>query len=54
MAAQAVQVIKNNRYGRNAAIIGHVAQGKGVTLMTLLGGRRLLPPLNGEGLPRIC
>jgi hydrogenase expression/formation protein HypE len=54
MAALAVQVMMNNRYGRNAAIIGHVADGKGLTLLTLLGGRRMLPPLNGEGLPRIC
>jgi hydrogenase expression/formation protein HypE len=40
--------------GGKAALIGHVAPGRGVALVTRLGGRRRLGPLAGEGLPRIC
>ncbi len=53
-AKQALDIIKGSRYGKDAAIIGHVTEGKGVSLRTDLGGRRMLPPLQGEGLPRIC
>ncbi|WP_028585553.1 hydrogenase expression/formation protein HypE [Desulfogranum mediterraneum] len=42
--------------GRDAAIIGRVAAGdRGrVSLTTTIGGTRLLEPLTGEPLPRIC
>ena len=53
-AAEALQILRASRYGENAQRIGSVKVGKGVTLITELGGRRILPPLNGEGLPRIC
>ena len=33
---------------------GNVVDGKGVTLVTPLGGKRKIGPLVGEGLPRIC
>ena len=54
LATQALSVIKSSPYGQNAAIIGHTSEGRGVSLLTDLGGRRVLPPLHGEGLPRIC
>lgn len=43
-------------YGREAAIIGRVADGSAgrVVLETVLGTRRLLGMLSGEQLPRIC
>jgi len=53
-AQQALEIITNSPYGKDAAVIGHVTEGKGVSLRTELGGRRMLPPLQGEGLPRIC
>ena len=41
--------------GREAAIIGHVAEGRGqVVLETELGGRRTLEELEDDPLPRIC
>ncbi len=51
---RAVEIIRSKRYGENAAIIGTLQEGKGVVLTTRLGGERVIPPLSGEGLPRIC
>ncbi len=53
-ADEALKIIRASRYGENARCVGRVKAGKGVTLITELGGRRMLPPLSGEGLPRIC
>lgn len=57
-ADRAVELLKNTKYGREAAIIGRVTgeeSGKGELYMkTPLGGVRILGPLSGEGLPRIC
>lgn len=38
----------------NAEIIGECNEDKKVTVRGILGGKRILPPLYGEGLPRIC
>jgi hydrogenase expression/formation protein HypE len=41
--------------GREAAIIGHLKQGRAqVVLETELGGRRILEELEDDPLPRIC
>lgn len=53
-AEKAVELIKACKYGENAAVIGRVQNGKGVTLVTPLGGKRRINTLIGEGLPRIC
>ena len=53
-AEKAVNIMRSCKYGENAAIIGRVVKGSGVTLMTELGGRRSVTVLYGEGLPRIC
>lgn len=53
-ADKAVQLMKRSKYGENAAIIGKVTNGDGVTLITPLGGQRKVNVLIGEGLPRIC
>lgn len=53
-ADKAVQLMKQSKYGENAAIIGEVTNGDGVTLITPLGGQRKVNVLIGEGLPRIC
>ncbi len=55
--AQAVlEAVKSSRYGANAAVIGRVVRANPglVTLKTRVGGRRILSPLSGELLPRIC
>ncbi len=51
---KALQIIKNAPYGAEAAVIGKVEEGSGVTLKTAIGGVRRLNPLIGGGLPRIC
>lgn len=53
-AERALKIMKSNRYGKNAAMIGRITEGKGVTLSTLLNGSRQIDVLYGEGLPRIC
>lgn len=50
----ALQVLQQNRYGKEAVPVGRVEEGSGVHLETLFGGRRRILPLRGEGLPRIC
>ena len=54
-AQQALDIIKRSKYGKDAAIIGGVTgDGTGVTMRTAIGGTRVVGPLVGEGLPRIC
>lgn len=53
-ADEAVSIIRSSRYGENACVIGTVCHGKGVSLVTRLGGKRPVNELIGEGLPRIC
>lgn len=49
-------VMRKNKYGRNAGIIGEVVDKpkKTVLLKTAIGGTRILDMLAGEQLPRIC
>jgi hydrogenase expression/formation protein HypE len=51
-----LKVVRHNRYGRDAAVIGEVvADHPGrVTLRTRIGGSRIVDMLTGEQLPRIC
>ena len=51
---KALEIIKNSKYGSNAAVIGEVSNGEGVTMVTSIGGRHTVSELYGEGLPRIC
>lgn len=53
-AEDAVRIIRECPYGENAQIIGQVKNGRGVTLITPIGGKRQVNVLYGEGLPRIC
>ncbi|MGD9403500.1 MAG: hydrogenase expression/formation protein HypE [bacterium] len=55
-AAAVLDAVKAARYGGNAAVIGKVVKENPglVTLNTQVGGRRILSPLSGELLPRIC
>lgn len=55
-AENAIKIIQQNPYGKQAAIIGEITsqnQSK-VILETEIGGRRILDMLAGEQLPRIC
>ena len=51
---KALAIIRKTKYGKQAEIIGTVAKGDNVTLVTALGGTRAIDILYGEGLPRIC
>lgn len=55
-AQKAVEIIKASRYGQYAQIVGAVCAGNTsqVTIRTRSGGARIIEPLMGEGLPRIC
>jgi hydrogenase expression/formation protein HypE len=51
-----LEAMRGSRYGGDAAIIGRVTDDEPamVVLDTTVGGRRILSPLSGELLPRIC
>ncbi|RKY83885.1 hydrogenase expression/formation protein HypE [candidate division KSB1 bacterium] len=53
---RALNIVKNQKYGENARIIGEVVNDfkKKVILKTKIGGRRIVDMLTGEQLPRIC
>ncbi len=55
-AERALEIIRSSAYGKDAAIIGTVAESPEgeVILRTAIGGKRRLDILQGEGLPRIC
>ncbi len=55
-ADKALNIIRDSKYGKNAAIIGEVKEDSEGKLIetTELGGERELDILQGEGLPRIC
>jgi hydrogenase expression/formation protein HypE len=55
VAERFLAAVRNHPLGREAAEIGAVEPGgPGVTLKTLVGGRRKLIMLEGDPLPRIC
>ena len=53
-AERALEIMRATEVGRNAAVIGRVAEGSGTVMITRLGGTRVVDVLYGEGLPRIC
>jgi len=55
-AEQALQLMQSTDVGKEAAGIGTLTAGKGgrVVLRTGIGGSRVISPLHGEPLPRIC
>jgi hydrogenase expression/formation protein HypE len=55
-AGRILDVIRQNEYGRDAAVIGEVVadQPGRVTMQTRIGGNRIVDMLTGEQLPRIC
>jgi len=55
-AQQALEIMRSTPEGKEATIIGKVADAKAgrVTITTPVGGARVVTPLHGEPLPRIC
>ncbi|MDT8440083.1 MAG: hydrogenase expression/formation protein HypE [Desulfuromonadales bacterium] len=56
IADQALAIMRNHPFGRQAAIIGEVTAGEAgrVRLQTAIGGLRAVEMLAGDQLPRIC
>jgi hydrogenase expression/formation protein HypE len=55
-ARDTLKIMRQNRYGKNAAVIGRVVSKEEarVYMRTRIGGRRLVDMLVGEQFPRIC
>jgi len=53
-ADRALEIMRKNKYGENACVIGKVLDGAGVFVNTKIGGKRRCPEMSGDGLPRIC
>jgi len=55
-AGKALEIMRSTNEGAEAAIIGKLVPGKGgrVIINTPVGGTRVVTPLHGEPLPRIC
>jgi hydrogenase expression/formation protein HypE len=53
-AESILKVLKGHRYGKDAAIIGTVTDGKGVIMETVAGGERFIEPPMGDPVPRVC
>jgi len=55
-AEEALKLMQSTTVGKEAAIIGRLTSGKSgqVILRTAIGGSRIITPLHGEPLPRIC
>ncbi len=55
-AGKALKIMQSCPEGKEAAIIGKLTQGKAgrVVINTPIGGSRVVTPLHGEPLPRIC
>lgn len=53
-AERACEIMRECRYGENAAVIGLAVEKSGVVMRTRIGGKRNISVLMGEGLPRIC
>ena len=49
-----LEAIRSHPYGKDAAICGHVVEGKGVIMETIAGGERFIEPPLGDPIPRVC
>ena len=51
-----LELMKQQEEGKEAVIIGRLEEGKAgrVLINTPIGGSRVITPLHGEPLPRIC
>lgn len=53
-ARDVLKVIKNEKYGEDAAIIGEVVEGEYVIVKTPIGGERILEAPIADPVPRVC
>ncbi len=53
-ADEILEAIKTDKYGKDAAIIGEVVEGKHVIIETAVGGQRILEVPIADPVPRVC
>jgi hydrogenase expression/formation protein HypE len=53
-AEDVLGILRRDRLGKNAAVIGEVKKGEKVILETVIGGRRILEPPVADPVPRVC
>jgi len=53
-AEDVLEAIRRHKYGKDAAIIGEVIEGKHVIMETKVGGKRIIDTPVGDPIPRIC
>ena len=53
-AEKILAAIKATKYGKDAAIVGRVVEGKSVIMETAIGGERFIEPPVGDPVPRVC
>jgi hydrogenase expression/formation protein HypE len=53
-AEAVLSALRSHRYGREAAIVGTVAEGSAVIMRTRIGGERFIEPPIGDPVPRVC
>lgn len=49
-----LKAIRQDKYGRDAAVIGYVTKGSHVIMETGIGGERFIEPPVGDPVPRVC
>ena len=54
LAEETLEVIRSEKYGENAAIIGEVVEGDYVIVQTPIGGERILEAPIADPVPRVC
>lgn len=53
-AENILAVLRNHRYGKDAAIVGRVVEGTSVIMETAAGGERFIETPLGDPVPRVC
>ena len=53
-AEKTLAIMRKNKFGKDASIIGEVTNEKKVYLETVIGGKRVVDMMSGTQLPRIC
>ncbi|HZD43956.1 MAG TPA: hydrogenase expression/formation protein HypE [Methanomicrobiales archaeon] len=53
-AEAVLRAIQSHPFGKDAAIVGSVAEGSSVIMRTAIGGERFIEPPIGDPVPRVC
>jgi len=53
-AEAVLAALRSHKYGKDAAVIGKVGEGRDVVMKTKIGGERYIEPPVGDPVPRVC